>query len=97
MIPGLIHYYGYRYRQLWKVENDGTVSAYKKGGSKPEWDRLFRKIGRDVNGMSFINFAAWLFVYFFGYFAWRRNRNRRKDEEPKAPEGYSEAQPPPSV
>ena len=86
LIPGLIHDYGYRYRQLWKVKN-GTLCPYKKGAGKTTWDRLFREIGRDVNGMSFINFAAWLAVYFGGHFAWRSNR--KKDEQPVVPEGFS--------
>ena len=84
LIPGLIHDYGYRYLQLWKVGN-GTVSAYAKGESKTTWDRLFRETGRAVNGMSFVNFVAWLAVYFGGWLAWRSNR--RKDEQPVVPEG----------
>ena len=94
LIQGLIHDYGYRYRQLWKVEN-GTLSPYKKGGTKTTWDRLFRETGRAVNGMSFINFAAWLAVYLGGCFAWRSNR--RKNERPVVPEDYLEAQPPPPI
>ena len=86
LIPGLIHDYGYRYRQLWKVEN-GKVSAYAKGASKTTWDHLFRKTGRAVNGMSFVNFAAWMAVYFGGWLAWRSNR--RKNEKPVTPEGMS--------
>ena len=93
LIPGLIHDYGYRYRQLWKVENAGTVSPYKRGGSKTTWDQIFRKTGRAVNGMSFINCAVWLAVYFGGCCAWRSNR--KKNQQPVVPEGYSEAQPPP--
>ena len=95
MIPGLIHDYGYRYRQLWKVEDDGTVSRYEREGNKATWDGLFRKTGRAVNGMSFINFAAWLAVYFGGFGAWRSNR--KKNQQPVVPEGYSEAQPPPPI
>ena len=90
LIPSLIHDYGYRYGQLGQVEPDRTVSPYKKGASKTTWDRLFRKTGRAVNGMSFINFAAWLAVYFGGCCAWRRNR--RKNDERVVPEGYLEAQ-----
>ena len=84
LIPGLIHDYGYRYRQLWRVENDGTVSPYERGGSKTTWDRLFGKVGREINGMSFINFAAWLAVYLGGCFAWCRNS--RDDERPVVPD-----------
>ena len=87
MLQGLIHDYGYRYRQLWKVEKNGTVSPYEEMGSKTTWDRLFGKIGRAVNGMSFINFAAVLAVYFGGYCAWRSNR--KKDEKPVVPVGMS--------
>ena len=86
LIQGLIHDYGYRYRQLWKIEN-GTVSPYQRGAGKASWDRLFRMTGKAVNGMSFINFAAWLAVYLGGHLAWCSNRT--KDEQPVVPEGLA--------
>ena len=91
LIPGLIHDYAYRYGQLWALENeeDGEVSPYGKGKGKAFWDRLFRKTGRKVNGMSFINFAAWLAVYLFGGCAWRSHR--KADREPPLPDGMRRA------
>lgn len=89
LIQGLIHDYAYRYGQLWQVENS-TVRPYNADASKADWDRLFRQTGRAVNGMSVINFAAWLAVYLLGYCAWRTNR--RKSERPVIPWGMSRAE-----
>ena len=86
LIQGLIHDYAYRYGQLWQVEN-GAVQPYGQGESRTTWDHLFRQTGRQVNGMSFINFAAWLCVYIGGYCAWCSNRTN--NEQPVVPQGMT--------
>jgi len=45
-----------------------------KGEKKKEWDKLFKQVGREVNGMAIIGFLAYLSVRWFGCFAWKRNR-----------------------
>ena len=85
LIPGLMHDYAYRYGQLWRVENKEKVSPFGKGKGRAFWDRLFWTTARNVNGMSFINFAAWLTVYLGGRWAWRRHR--KEDKQPEPPEG----------
>jgi len=75
LIQGLIHDYGYRYQQLWKINSNGDVVAFMEGEKKKEWDILFKKVGREVNGMAIIGFLAYLSVRWFGCFAWERNRD----------------------
>ena len=83
LIPGLIHDYGYRYQQLWKVDRAAsTVSPYKEEQKKTYWDRLFLDVGKQVNGTRIINLAAFLAVYLFGYGAWRNNRKKNKTAFP---------------
>ena len=55
--------------------------------SKADWDRLFRQTGRKVNGMTGINFVAWLAVCLGGWCAWRNNRE--KNEQPVIPDGMA--------
>lgn len=79
LIPGLIHDYGYRYKQLWKIDEGGiTVSPYKEGLKRTDWDRLLLDVGKQINGTRIINLAAFLAVYLLGVGAWRKNR--KKDE-----------------
>ena len=94
LVQGLIHDYGYRYGQLWEVQDNGTVQPYEANASKAYWDRLFRQTGGNVNGMTVINFVAWLAVYLGGWSAWRNNRE--KNEQPVIPEGMSLAAPQPN-
>ena len=80
-IPGLIHDYGYRYRQLWKIDKHRNEAVpYMEGENKTHWDRLFWMVGRQVNGTKFINLAAFLAVYLAGYGAWMKNRKREEQE-----------------
>ena len=85
LIPGLIHDYGYRYRQLWKIDEDRNVVPYKKGQKKTDWDRLFLSVGRQVNGTRIINLVAFLAVYLGGYFAWKKNRKGKESEDIRPP------------
>ena len=77
LIQGLIHDYGYRYQQLWKIDASGKkVVPYRKGESKIYWDRLFWTVGKQVNGMSIVDSLAFLAVFLGGCLAWRGNRKR---------------------
>jgi hypothetical protein len=83
LIPGLIHDYGYRHRQLWKIDEEKKeVVPFMmfEGRSKAHWDRLFWKVGNNVNGLKVINFVAFLAVYFLGHGAWWQNRKKEKLE-----------------
>ena len=81
LIPGLIHDYGYRHKQLWKIDGDRKeIVPYMKGQNKAYWDRLFWIVGNQVNGTKTINFVAFLAVYLAGYGAWKKNRKREEKE-----------------
>jgi hypothetical protein len=42
LIPGLIHDYGYRHRQLWIIDEDSMEAVpYMEGEDKAQWDQLF--------------------------------------------------------
>ena len=79
LIPGLIHDYGYRFRQLWQVTDDGSVEPYMSGQKRKHWDNLFRQVSRQVNGIAIVGGFAWLALKLFGCFAWKRCR---KNEVP---------------
>ncbi|MDA0709258.1 MAG: DUF1353 domain-containing protein [bacterium] len=71
LIPGLIHDYGYRHRQLWVLTPDGKEAVpYMAGEKKTRWDWLFWRVGKQVNGTVVINLLAFLAVYLGGYTAW---------------------------
>lgn len=80
LIPGLIHDYAYKYNELICIDN-GNQTPYMKGAGRIKWDNLFRKIVIDVNGFTFINSVAWLFLILFGWFAW--NKHRKMDKHNK--------------
>jgi len=73
LIPGLVHDYGYRYDQLWKVDGEGEIPYMYKAG-RSYWDALFRRVGMAVNGVTLINYVAWLGVKLGGYFTWKKYR-----------------------
>ena len=87
LIPGLIHDYGYKYDQLWKLNANGAIVPFPKPpkNGRLYWDSLFRKIGMQVNGVWLPNFLAWLAVVCFGCCAWRKHKkgDRKKAKKPQ--------------
>ncbi len=82
LLPGLIHDYGYKYDQLWRIV-DEEIFPYKYKAGRDYWDDLFKKIGAEVNGFALINYIAWLGVKLSGGCAFKKYRE--KDEKPPAP------------
>jgi hypothetical protein len=80
LIPGLIHDYGYRYQQIWRLDEDGNVSPYWVGKDKDHWDAVFKKIGKDVNNVGLVNCIAWLAVAVGGKGAWEGWRKETEGE-----------------
>ncbi len=78
LIPGLIHDYAYRYQLLWKVNASGELEKVENG-SRHYWDRLFRTVNTEVNGMPFVSLLAWVALFIGGCWAWEENR---EEEEP---------------
>ncbi len=57
LIPALIHDYGYKYNQLWTIENGKPVAYMKEAGQK-YWDNLFKYVGNNVNNIIVVNTIA---------------------------------------
>ena len=83
LVPGLIHDFGYKYQLLWQKDETGRLKAYKMGAERKCFDRLFRIVGKQVNGFAVIGFIAWIGVKLGGGIAWRRHREA--DETPPKP------------
>jgi hypothetical protein len=69
LIPGLIHDYGYRFGFLWKIA-DGEMIRFGTDEKRRYWDRIFKEIGRAINGFAVIDWIAWLALWIFGGGAW---------------------------
>ncbi|MEJ2641671.1 MAG: DUF1353 domain-containing protein [Desulfosarcinaceae bacterium] len=78
LIPGLIHDYAYRYDYLIAVDGNGNRSKYKANAGRKQWDRLFREVGKDVNGLALIDMLAWLALSVGGWWAWYRRRKEAR-------------------
>lgn len=83
LLPGLVHDYGYRYRRIWRLEQDGEIKPFWVDYEKEHWDKVFLEIAREVNGMWTVNVIAWLAVTLAGKRSW----DARKDqlEQPPLP------------
>jgi hypothetical protein len=58
---------------------------YMEGEDKAQWDQLFWRVGKQVNGTKIINLFAFLAVYLAGYGAWKSNRKREEQEPISCP------------
>jgi len=83
LIPGLIHDYGYRYDQIWKLEDDHQVSVYAQGNGKAYWDDLFKQVGNNVNEVGLVNLIAKLGVAWGGGDIW--DGHRKRNNQPQKP------------
>ena len=54
LIPGLFHDYGYRYDYLLDTNHE---KCFERSG-KRFWDKLFFKLGEEVNGVHIVNMIA---------------------------------------
>jgi hypothetical protein len=82
LVPGLIHDYGYRYDYVW-IRSDDSENGYQKvdaGMGQKHWDKVFYEVGKEVNGLSVLNWLAWIALVLGGKAAWNANR-KRNDEE----------------
>ena len=78
LIPGLIHDYGYRYDQIWILDEGNQVVVYKDAKGKDYWDTLFKDVGNTVNNVGLVNFIAKLAVAFGGKKTWEKHRKANK-------------------
>ena len=82
LIPGLIHDYGYRFDQIWRISASGQIEPYMENAGRKAWDDLFQAVGIQVNGFALIDFIAWVGVRIGGCFAWRKHRHENEIPEP---------------
>ena len=68
MIPGLLHDFGYKYDCM--ITIDGLV----EDPGKVWLDKLFRDVGKEVNGLFSIDGVAYWALRGFGYVAWLKHR-----------------------
>lgn len=80
LIPGLIHDFAYRYDYLWAIDSEGRAYKYREKSGRGVWDSLFRKVGKQVNGMAFIDLLAWAALALLGWWSWMSNRRRNEPE-----------------
>jgi len=78
LIPGLVHDYAYMYAQLWQVTSNKVVEPYGQDKNRKDWDKLFRSMGQEINGFSFVNFISWFALWLGGWLVWRGHRKANK-------------------
>jgi len=79
-IPGMVHDFAYRYDYLWALSYEGELHRFQKGSGRAYWDKLFRSLGVDLNGMKGLNSFARMILYLFGRRSWRRHRKASTPE-----------------
>lgn len=75
-IPGLIHDFAYRYGYVWIVDESGSLQKYQEGSDRHFWDRTFRQLGLELNQMRLLNHFARLVLLSFGWYSWKKNRQK---------------------
>ncbi len=84
LIPGLIHDYGYRFGFLWKFTGS-KLEKFAEGQKRHHWDRVFKEVGKVVNGFAVIDWVAWLALWIGGGGAWK-SWEKSRGESPARPE-----------
>ncbi len=74
LIPALVHDYAYRFGFL----ETKTAGIYGKNNDRPEWDRLFFDMGKNVNDTLVLNWIAYKAIRYFGKSAWDEHTDHRK-------------------
>jgi hypothetical protein len=88
LIPALLHDFGYDFDYLWVVEKRDeesgepltvTKCAVTYNPSRQKiWDKLFYSVGKQVNGMGWLDNALYLTLRVAGFMAWRKCRKANK-------------------
>lgn len=84
LVQSLLHDFGYDYDYLWIRQADGShirdaVRPYDTG-RKEVWDQVFKEVGDHVNGMTWLNTAAYWALRLGGKSAWKACRAARKKD-----------------
>jgi len=71
LIGGLIHDYGYKYRDIPFANGNGSIYNNKK---RKTYDKLMLDISNQVNGINHINSFVYNILRAFGWIAWNKHR-----------------------
>lgn len=78
-IPGLIHDFGYRKGYLLSSDTRSNKIMFSYF-ERSDWDRLFRDIAIQINGLDLMMNLPYLAVLIGGGFPWRKYRKKEKNE-----------------
>jgi len=83
-IPALIHDHGYQHRMVWTVDSTGKAVPMMEGAERKDWDKLFKRVARQVNGFILLDWLAYLAIRAFGKSFWNEHEEsqRSRPEEP---------------
>jgi len=76
LVPSLIHDHAYRYGFIW-ILGKHDYMPFGIRCMRGEWDRLFREMSDDVNGVHLAGWIAWVGVRLGGWMAWGKCRKRK--------------------
>ncbi len=79
LVQGLIHDYAYRNDYLKILDQNDLPTKWRKQKGRDFWDKVFREVGKDVNGLNVINYLAWFLLYLFGCCAWNNRKKQRRE------------------
>lgn len=79
-IASLFHDIVFKDHVLQRQLGNGRCIGYLRGCSRAEADNLFKVINNEVNGMPFISWIGWFFLWMFSWVAWDGHRKNVKLE-----------------
>lgn len=74
LIPGLVHDFAYRYGYLLLPSTHPRLRPTGEGFGRRHWDRLFRDVATQVNGLTVISPIAYYLLRLGAWPAWRAHR-----------------------
>ena len=87
LVPGLLHDFGYKYDGIFvKTQQNEEPQWSTDIKGKEAWDKLFERVGNEVNGIEVLNAIATFGLYVGGFAAWN---NWREQKEPPPKMAYS--------
>lgn len=96
MLPSMVHDFAYKYDYM-LVRIHGHITKDHVGASQRRWDRIFRELGVQINGVVTIDWICYIALRLFGFVAYKKARREQREwhvhayEAVKAPKwrGYA--------
>ena len=79
MIPGLLHDFYYRNNYFQVIDDNGEITKVLMGKGRKYADKVFRQVGKEVNGMVIPNAVAWFALDICGWLPWRKYRKLEEE------------------